>query len=392
MRTLWPNIDGDDGLETVLEVPVPDEMFTSASNSSKPWRAVKSWLMTGRAPRPSPDYEARALEIQSLLGVVGAPLLPLPISSDHYIKSHPIEKSMASYIVQQYVAACGGAHVLDSIENMCAVGKVKMAADVRKTNKGAGEFGGFVLWHKSPALWSLELMLSAFKLSAGCDGKVAWRHTPWRASRAPPRPLRRSLQGLDPKGTAELFSNSICIGEKKINGEDCFVLKLDTEAASSNNAEIMKHTIWGYFSQKSGLLIQLQDSHSVRMKEIHWETKTESLIQDYRTINGVNIAHSGRTTLSSFHENNTESQSRSRMEEIWSIEEIDFNVKGLSTDCFLPPAELGDCDGGDDEERLRCKVLDKCSRSCASRSGRRKKVVAIDEHYDLDDDDDSCIR
>lgn len=101
---------------------------------------------------------------------------------------------MASYIVQQYVAACGGTHALDSIENMCAVGKVKMAADVRKTNKGAGEFGGFVLWHKSPALWSLELMLSAFKLSAGCDGKVAWRQTPWRASRAPPRPLRRSLQ------------------------------------------------------------------------------------------------------------------------------------------------------------------------------------------------------
>lgn len=201
-------------------------------------------------------------------------------------------------------------------------------------------------------------------------------------------------QGLDPKGTAELFSNSICIGEKKINGEDCFVLKLETEAArSSNNAEIIKHTIWGFFSQKSGLLIQLQDSHSVRTKEIHWETKTESLIQDYRTINGVNIAHGGRTTLwlSSFDENNTESHSRSRMEEIWSIEEIDFNVKGLSTDCFLPPAELGDCDGGDDEDRLRCKVLDKYSRSCASRSGRKKKVVAIDEHYDLDDDD-SCIR
>lgn len=90
MRTLWPNLDGDDGLETVLEVPVPDEMFASDSNSIKPWRAVKSWLMTGRTPRPSPDYEARALEIQSLLGVVAAPLLPLPISSNHDIKSHPI--------------------------------------------------------------------------------------------------------------------------------------------------------------------------------------------------------------------------------------------------------------------------------------------------------------
>ncbi|KAL1544730.1 hypothetical protein AAHA92_21542 [Salvia divinorum] len=419
MRTLWPNLDGDDGLETVLEVPVPDEMFIAASNSSKSWRAVKSWLMSGRAPRPAPDYEALAVEIQSLLGVVGAPLLPLPISSDHDVKSHPfvsfdhsyrLKSSMATYIVQQYVAACGGEHALNSIENMCAVGKVKMAADVRKMksmNKGAGEFGGFVLWHKSPALWSLELMLSAFKLSAGCDGKVAWRQTPWRASRAPPRPLRRSLQGLDPKGAADLFSNSVFIGEKKVNGDDCFVLKLETEAStlkarSSNNAEIIKHTMWGYFSQKSGLLIQLEDSHSLRIKsagkEIHRETKTDSLIQDYRAINGVNIAHSGRTTveLSRFHDD-AESHSRSRMEEIWSIEEIDFNVKGLSTDCFLPPAELriedlewGDCDSGD-EDRLRYKVLDKYSRNCASRSGRKKKVVAIDEHYDLDDDH-SCVR
>ncbi|XP_057804601.1 uncharacterized protein LOC131019981 [Salvia miltiorrhiza] len=406
MRTLWPNLAGDDGLETVLEVPIPDEMFAASSNSGKSWRAIRTWL---KSPRPSLDYERRAVEIQFLLGVIGAPLLPLPLSCSHSlydrnIKAHPIEKSMASYIVQQYVAASGGEHALNSIESMCAVGKVKMAAadlssDIRKIKsmkKGAGELGGFVLWQKSPALWSLELMLSGFKISAGCDGNVAWRQTPWqhsRASRGPPRPLRRSLQGLDPRGTADLFSNSICTGEKTINGDDCFVLKLEAEsstlmARSSSNAEINRHTIWGYFSQKTGLLVQLEDSQSLRIKsagkEIQWETKTESLIQDYRAIGGVNIAHGGRTTvsLSRFGGDDAESCSRSRMEEIWSIEEIDFNVKGLSTECFLPPAELRIEWGDDcDEDRFRCKVLDKYSRSCASRSGK-KKVVAIDEQND----------
>ena len=28
------------------------------------------------------------------------------------------------------------------------------------------------------------------------------------------------------------------------------------------------------------------------------------------------------------------------MEEVWAIEEVDFNIKGLSMDCFLPPADL----------------------------------------------------
>lgn len=114
------------------------------------------------------------------------------------------ERSMASYILQQYIAAAGGQHALNSIENMCVMGKVKMAAleigggedmRVRKT-MASGELGGFVLWQKRPNLWSLELMLSGFKISAGSDATTAWRHSPWRASRGPARPLRRSLQVL----------------------------------------------------------------------------------------------------------------------------------------------------------------------------------------------------
>lgn len=119
---------------------------------------------------------------------------------------------MAKYIVQQYIAAAGGETALKSIDSMYAMGKVRMAAsefsagDACKNNKGAkvkgvrhgaGEMGGFVLWQKRPELWSLELVVSGCKISAGSDGVVAWRQTPWHhshASRGPPRPLRRTLQ------------------------------------------------------------------------------------------------------------------------------------------------------------------------------------------------------
>lgn len=34
------------------------------------------------------------------------------------------------------------------------------------------------------------------------------------------------------------------------------------------------------------------------------------------------------------------SHTKTKMEEAWTIEEIAFNVPGLSIDCFIPPADL----------------------------------------------------
>lgn len=120
---------------------------------------------------------------------------------------------MAKYIVHQYIAATGGKTALDSIRSMYAMGKVRMSAAEFCSNDGSsgvggnkkgmkcvgGEMGGFVLWQKKPDLWCLELVVSGCKLSAGSDGRVAWRQTPWQpshASRGPPRPLRRTIQVL----------------------------------------------------------------------------------------------------------------------------------------------------------------------------------------------------
>ncbi|PHT82134.1 hypothetical protein T459_15149 [Capsicum annuum] len=386
MRTLCPNLDNEDGLETVLEVPIPEEMFVNA-HKHKSWQNMKSWIKSHHHGHDHHNYKSssttthvvsviggRNAEIQLLLGVVAAPLIPHPIQCNHSlnknINDHPIETSMAKYIVQQYIAAAGGEHALNSINSMYAMGKVKMMASefiegdglgmnngkvmkIKSAKNGAGEMGGFVLWQKRPDLWSIELVVSGCKVSAGSDGKVSWKQTPWHhshASRGPARPLRRSLQGLDPRSTADMFSDSICIGEKTVNAEDCFVLKFEAEpstlkARSSSNVEIMRHTVWGYFSQRTGLLVKLEDTHLLRLKapkdDVFWETTMESFIQDYRTIDGVNIAYAGKTCVSLFRfGENSEGHTRTRMEEVWTIEEVDFNIKGLSLDCFLPPSDL----------------------------------------------------
>lgn len=100
MRKLCTNYDREDGLETVLEVPIPEEMFASTNkHTALSWQSMKSWIKSPNSERSHSSMTAlfgtRNAEIQLLLGVVGAPLIPLPISCDHQpinrnIKDHPI--------------------------------------------------------------------------------------------------------------------------------------------------------------------------------------------------------------------------------------------------------------------------------------------------------------
>ena len=83
MKKLCPNLDREDGLETVLEVPVPDEIFTAKTGTAKACQSMVWWMKPNYDSNSSPSSDgARNTEIQLLLGVVGAPLIPFPISSD----------------------------------------------------------------------------------------------------------------------------------------------------------------------------------------------------------------------------------------------------------------------------------------------------------------------
>ena len=165
-------------------------------------------------------------------------------------------------------------------------------------------------------------------------------------------------QGLDPRCIANLFLDAECVGENTINNEVCFMLKLQTEqhilqAQSTSHTEIVMHAILGYFSQRTGLLVKFEDTKLVKMKPVKgkeyvfWETNIESMIEDYRYIDGINIAHGGRTIATLYRYGAAHNHKRV-IEETWSIEEVDFNIIGLCMDCFLPPSDIDrEPDGAD---------------------------------------------
>ncbi|KAI4314863.1 hypothetical protein L6164_027729 [Bauhinia variegata] len=285
MRKLCPSLDKDDGLETILEIPIPEEMFTSmGTNLELRWQTMLTWMKAQTAEKLAfPPIAARFNELRFQLYLVGSPLLPLQVqvgdSIHRRVRYSSIEASTANYIVQQYIAATGGQPALSAVQSMNITGQVKISAsDFHQTSNE--------------------------NVCCGSNGKTSWRHssnqeTP--TSRGPPRPLRRFLQGFDPRAAANLFLDAACIGEKIINDEDCFILKLETspamrEAQSGPNFEIIHHTLWGYFSQRSGLLVQFEDSRLISMttknkEDVFWETSTESVMEDYRYVDGVNVAH-----------------------------------------------------------------------------------------------------
>ncbi|KAL8172004.1 hypothetical protein V2J09_023808 [Rumex salicifolius] len=338
MRRLCPNFEHEDGLDTVLEVPVPDEMFGTIGGGSAAlrWQNMRSWLKSSRFGDDSGYNYGNYNEFMLLFKLVGSSLIPFPVQLDVTESSNPIrdspsmEASMAKYILHQYIAATGGIFALNSVSSICAVGQVEIISsnihqsgttEESTSGRQSCDVGGFVLWQKNPDLWYLELVVSGCKLSAGCDGNFAWSQTSSNLaliSRCAPRPLRRFFQGLDPRAIASLFSEAVHIGEKTINEEDCFILKRETTpeslmSQSTPNTELMHHTVWGYFSQRTGLLVQYVD--------------------------GIRIAHGGRTNATLYRYGGAYNH-RGRVEETWRIEEVDFNIWGLSLDSFSAPSDV----------------------------------------------------
>ncbi|CAL0323809.1 unnamed protein product [Lupinus luteus] len=367
--SIWDSMRPLEALSPLMEEPDENnDQYSSSNRGEGKWNHWIKGQPTRNGSVSSSAVNYKSSDRRLLLSVLGASLAPVHVCNiDPFpylsIKDIPIETSSVQYILQQYIAASGGKKLQNSINNAYAMGKLKMIASEfeiankvtrNRNSSNATESGGFVLWRMSPDMWYVELALGGSKVHAGCNGKLVWRHTPWlgvHVAKGPVRPLRRALQGLDPRTTASMFINARCIGEKKINEEDCFILKLDTDpstlkARSEGPAQIIRHVLFGYFSQKTRLLIHLEDSHLTRIQNnggdaVYWETTINSFLDDYRPVEGIMIAHSGQSVVTLFRFGETAmTHTKTRMEEAWTIEEVAFNVPGLSMDCFIPPSEL----------------------------------------------------
>ncbi|KAL5067483.1 hypothetical protein RYX36_018370 [Vicia faba] len=342
-------------LAPLSEEPFNEENERRSNNSKK---GFQLWMKWNWIKTHFSFVFNKKSNLKMLLSVLGCPLFPVPVHAKLPLNE---VSSSAQYIIQHFTAATGCRKLEGTVKNVFVTGKVTMVVVDELGSVGGGSVNGvsekgcFVMWQMVPDNWQIEIVVGGQKVLAGSNGIIAWRHTPWlgvHAAKGGVRPLRRAIQGLDPLAVSAVFSAAQQMGEKQMNGVDCFVLKLwadqkDLVERSDNTAEMIKHAIFGYFSQKSGLLVYLEDSYLTRIQAIgtnptYWETSMSTKIEDYRDVEGVMIAHSGSTTvmITRFGDNLKDGPAITKLEESWSIDDVAFNVQGLSIDCFLPPQEL----------------------------------------------------
>ncbi|KAF0933339.1 hypothetical protein E2562_017961 [Oryza meyeriana var. granulata] len=168
-----------------------------------------------------------------------------------------------------------------------------------------------------------------------------------------PRAVPGDDGGLDPVTIASFFSLAEHVGENLVDGDDCFVLRLDVGPSvlsswSDGAAEVIRHGMTGYFSQRSGLLARLEDSQLTRIQTpgapaMYWETTVASRVADYRAVDGgAVVAHAGSSVahLARFGADVGAARAVTRMEEAWTIDDVAFNVAGLCPESFIAPEEV----------------------------------------------------
>lgn len=82
MRKLCPNYDNENALDTVLEVPIPEEMFVSMGNTAQlRWNNLRA-LMKAQALTDKIHLASTSnSEFVALIKIVGAPLVPFQVLS-----------------------------------------------------------------------------------------------------------------------------------------------------------------------------------------------------------------------------------------------------------------------------------------------------------------------
>ncbi|XP_020579025.1 uncharacterized protein LOC110023783 [Phalaenopsis equestris] len=172
-------------LSPLAEEPISEEEGISAEKGS----TFRSWLKNLQLFHRKPNLKV-------LLSVMACPLSPVSILPKQSLGV----ASSAEYIIRQFRATSGCSKMeTNPTKSMYVAGRVAVAGKHGATSATSfsSQQGSFVMWQMSPTKWLLNLRVAGLHVSAGSDGHVAWRRTPWlpaHAAKGGVRPLRRALQ------------------------------------------------------------------------------------------------------------------------------------------------------------------------------------------------------
>ena len=232
-------------------------------------------------------------------------------SSGTWVSVAQTKPPTAEEILDRFIQVTGGRAAYEKLHNEVIMGTIEFVE--------AGIKGKTAEYKAEPdKSYRVVDLADVGKVEAGTDGSVAWEHS----SETGPR-----IKTGEEKATAlreasfnaalrwhDLYDKVECLGEEKINAQLCHKVVLTPKDGKP---------ITQYYDEKSGLLIKVEmTSLTPTMGMI----PTESLLDDYRSVEGIMIAHNLRRKVLG-------------QEIIIRIESAQFNVD-MPKDRFDLPADI----------------------------------------------------
>jgi hypothetical protein len=216
----------------------------------------------------------------------------------------------ASAILDKYVEATGGRAAYEKLRSEVRTGSMEIV--------GKGITFKMTLYRAAPSKSYMVLEVPGVgTVEEGTDGQVAWS----RSALQGPRVKEGGERALALLAAAfngdlrwrELFQSAETSGTEEVNGQPCYKVLVATKDGVQQTR---------YYDKKSGLLVKTNMIAKTQMGDI----PTESLVSDYKPVDGILVAHKAVTKMLG-------------QELTMTVESIKTNVQ-IEESRFQPPDDI----------------------------------------------------
>ena len=210
-------------------------------------------------------------------------------------------------VVDQYIEAIGGKAAFDKLHNSVSEGTMAVG----------GIKGQLKLYQAAPNKSLLDVDLPGIgKITEGTDGETAWSNNAFTGARIKKGDERaQALRGatFNEAKWRDIYKSAKCEAEEDVDGKPCYKVKLTTPEG---------HVRTSWYDKKSHLLVKQASKETTPQGEL----EQESMISDYKKVDGVLVPHKLV-------------QKASNQEIVMTLDKVQFNVD-MPADRFALPDEI----------------------------------------------------
>ena len=189
----------------------------------------------------------------------------------------------AKDVLAKMIAAQGGAKALETIKDTAISGNLDMIQ--------MGMNGTITITKKDPGMMRVDIEIAGMLISQGFDGVKGWLDNPQTGTAEMPEAQEKSMRRQALGSQATLHPEKFGItyelkGREKVGEKDCFVLAQSFKDGSASTI---------FVDAATGLVIKVK-AKAMDSTGSGAEVDSETLYDDYRSINGVMVAHKMTTS------------------------------------------------------------------------------------------------